>query len=204
MVLSIHVGFRHCGKKTISVIVDYTIKSRQLNPTTVIYVVDVELLDGGETKYHWCIRFLVLNIEAFRKSFHDFLEKFIRSVLITDSVLSSIGAFELMEFQNGLEQLDFPKQQQTALNILRDYISSIGGGGSGTKAPTRQSVLSSIGAFALMEFQNGLKQLDFAKQQQTALNILRDYISSIGGGGSGTKAPPRQSIIDKVDWSIFN
>ena len=49
MVLSIHIGFRHCGKKTISVIVNYTIKSRQLNPTTVIYVVDVKLLDGGET-----------------------------------------------------------------------------------------------------------------------------------------------------------
>ena len=29
-----------------------------------------------------------------------------------------------MKFQNKLEQLDFPKQQQTALNILRDYIIS--------------------------------------------------------------------------------
>ena len=124
MVLSIHIGFRYCGKKTISVIVDYTIKSRQLNLTTVIYVVDVELLDGGETKDHWCIRFLVPTIEAFRKSFHDFLEKFIRRVLITDSVLSFIGAFELMEFQNRMDQLDFSKQQQTALNILRDCMIS--------------------------------------------------------------------------------
>ena len=48
MVLSIHIGFRHCEKNTISVIVDYTIKSRQLNPTTIIYVVDDELLDGGK------------------------------------------------------------------------------------------------------------------------------------------------------------
>ena len=86
MVLSIHIGFRHCGTKTISVIVNYTIKSRQLIPTTVIYVVDVELIDGGNTKYHSCIRFLVPTIEAFRKSFHDFLEKFIGRVLITDFV----------------------------------------------------------------------------------------------------------------------
>ena len=124
MVMSIHIGFRHCEKKTISVIMDYTTKSRQLNPTTVIKVVDVELLDGGETKDHWCIRFLVPTIEAFGNSFHNFLDTFIRRVLITDSVLSSIGAFELMEFQNKMDQIDFPKQQQTALDILRDYMIS--------------------------------------------------------------------------------
>ena len=124
MVVAIHIGFRHCGKKTISVIVDYTIKARQLNPTTVIYVADVELLDGGETKDHWCIRFIVRIIEAFSMSFHDFLEKFIRRVLITDSVLSSIGAFELIMFQNRINQLDFPQQQQTDLNIVRDYMIS--------------------------------------------------------------------------------
>ena len=45
MVVSIHIGFKHCGKKTISVIVDYIIKARQINPTTVIYVLDVDLLD---------------------------------------------------------------------------------------------------------------------------------------------------------------
>ena len=47
MVVSIHIGFRHCKKKTISVIVDYTIKDLQLNPTTAIYVAYVELLDRG-------------------------------------------------------------------------------------------------------------------------------------------------------------
>ena len=124
MVVSIHIGFRHCGKTTISVIVDYTSKARQLNPTTVMYVADVELLDGGKTKDHWCIRFLVLIIEAFSMSFHDFLEKFIRRVLITDSVLSSIGAFELILFQNRIDQLDFPQQQQTDLNILRNCMIS--------------------------------------------------------------------------------
>ena len=122
MVVSIHIGFRHCGKKTISVIVDYTIKARQINPTTLIYVLNVELLDGGEINNHWCIRFLVPISEACSTYFHDFLEKFLRRILITDSVLSSIGAFELMVFQNRMDQLDFSKQQQTALNILRDFM----------------------------------------------------------------------------------
>ena len=57
-------------------------------------------------------------------SFHDFLEQFIRKVLITDSVLISIGAFELIVFQNWIDLLDFPQQQQTNLNISRDYINS--------------------------------------------------------------------------------
>ena len=57
-------------------------------------------------------------------SFHDFLEKFIRRVLITDFDLSFIGAFKLIVFQNRIDQLDFPKEQQRDLNILRDYIIS--------------------------------------------------------------------------------
>ena len=122
MVVSIHIGFRHCGKKTISVIVDYSIKARQINPTTVIYVVNVELLDGGEIKHHWCIRFLVPISEACSTSFHDFLKKFIRRVLITDPVLSSIGAFVLMVFQNRIDQLDYPDKQHTAIDMLKDFM----------------------------------------------------------------------------------
>ena len=122
MVVSIHIGFRHFGKKTISVIVDYLIKARHINSTTVIYVVDVELLDGGEIKNNWCIRFLVPISAACSTSFHDFLEKFIRRVLITDPVLGSIGAFELMVFQNRIDQLDFPDQQHTALDMLKDFM----------------------------------------------------------------------------------
>ena len=119
-----YIGFSHCGDKTISVTVEYTIKGRQLISTTVIYVVGFDLLDGDEIKNHWCIRFVVPIIETFRMSFHDFLDKFIRRVLITDSVLSSIGPFELMVFQNRIDQLDFHQQQQTALNILREYMIS--------------------------------------------------------------------------------
>ena len=87
-------------------------------------MVDVELLDGGITKDHWCIRFLVLTIETFGNSFHNFLDTFRCRVLITDFVLSSIGAFELIKFQNKMDQLDFPKQQQTALDMLKKYMIS--------------------------------------------------------------------------------
>ena len=125
MVSSIHIGFRHCGKRTISVIVDYTIKSRQLNPTTVIFVVNVELLDWGEVKNQWFIRFLVPITEASHVSFDHFLDKLIRKVLITDSVLSSIGAFELMKFKNKIIQTDL-QQKQTSLDILKEYMYSKG------------------------------------------------------------------------------
>ena len=62
-------------------------------------MVNVELLDAGEITDDWYIRFLVPVSEAFHQSFDDFLEKFIRTVLITDSVLSSIGADQLMAFK---------------------------------------------------------------------------------------------------------
>ena len=107
MVSSIHIGFRHCRKRTISVIVDYTVKRRQLNPTTVIFIVNVELLDGGKVKNQWCIRFLVPITEATHVSFHNFLDRFIRKVLITDSILCSIKAFELMKFKSKISQNDF-------------------------------------------------------------------------------------------------
>ena len=104
---------------------DYTIKSRQLNPKTVIFVVNVKLLDGGEVKNQWCIRFLVPITEASHVSFHNFLDRFIHKVLITDSVLSLIRAFELMEFNKKISQIDF-QQKQTSLGILKDYMLSKG------------------------------------------------------------------------------
>ena len=124
MVLSIHIGFRHCGKRTISVIVDYSIMRIQHNPTTVIFVINVELLDGGKLKING---FYVFSYPSPRipMSFHNFLDRFIRKVVITDSVLSSIGAFELMECKNKISQIDF-KQNQTSLQILKDYMFSKG------------------------------------------------------------------------------
>ena len=81
MVVLIHIGFRHCGKMTISVIVDYSITARIINPTTVIYVMDVKLLDGDEIKNYWCIRFLVPISEACSTSFHGFWKNLFRESL---------------------------------------------------------------------------------------------------------------------------
>ena len=47
---------------------------------------NVELLDAGEITDDWYIRVLVPVSEAFGQSFDNFLKKFIRTVLITDSV----------------------------------------------------------------------------------------------------------------------
>ena len=107
MISSIDIGCRHCGKRTITVIVDYTIKNRQLNPKTVIFVVNIERLDGGAVKNQQCRRFLLFITEASNVSFHDFLDRFIRKYLIIDSVLSSIGTFKLMEFKNKISQINF-------------------------------------------------------------------------------------------------
>ena len=83
-------------------------------------MVNVELLDAGECTKDWYIRFLVPVSAAFHQLFDDFLENFICTVLITDSVLSSIGADEVMAFQNSIEQVDFVHQQQTMLNNLKE------------------------------------------------------------------------------------
>ena len=70
MVVLICICFKQCGKIIIFVNVDYTIEDRQLNLTTVI---DVEFLDGGEIKNHWCISVFVLTREACSTSLHKFL-----------------------------------------------------------------------------------------------------------------------------------
>ena len=50
MVLLIHNKFSHCGKRAVSVYLNYTLITRQLNPTTVIFVINVELLDWSKVK----------------------------------------------------------------------------------------------------------------------------------------------------------
>ena len=97
---------------------DYSIKARQINPTTVIYVMDVELLDWSEIKNYWCIRFLVPISEACSMSFHDFLEKFIRRVLITDIVLSSIWRF----WSDGVSKQDRPTRYSWPAAHIARYV----------------------------------------------------------------------------------
>ena len=58
-------------------------------------------------------------------SFHNYLDRFIRKVLITDSVLCLIGDFDQMEFKNKIIKIDF-QQKRTSLDILKDYMFSKG------------------------------------------------------------------------------
>ena len=60
-----------------------------------------------------------------KMSFFNFLENFICKVFVTDDVLSSIGAPELIKFQNRINQLYFEQDQEAALNSVRDKILTI-------------------------------------------------------------------------------
>ena len=63
----------------------YTIKSRQINLNTVIHVVGIDMYYGKEIIGHWCVRFLVPTTMS---GFHYFLDEFITTILITDSLNS--------------------------------------------------------------------------------------------------------------------
>ena len=54
-----------------------------------------------------------------KMSFFNFLQNFICKVFVTDDVLSSIGAPEMMEFQNKINQLFFEQDQEAALNSVQ-------------------------------------------------------------------------------------
>ena len=123
---SFPIGRRQCGEKKISVEVKYTIKARQINISTFIYGVDVTLVDGNKNKDHWVLRFLVPISHHLRYSFITFQQRLIRTVIITDSVLYSIGALELMKFQNKIDQHDISVKEKAELDDLRISMLSMG------------------------------------------------------------------------------
>ena len=59
-------------------------------------------------------------------SFFNFIQNFICKVFVTDDVLSFIGAPELMEFQNKINQLYFEQDQKATLNSVRDKMLTMG------------------------------------------------------------------------------
>ena len=74
------------GNKTnINTTVDsiYTTKSRQINFNTVIHVVGIDMYYGNGIIGHWCVKFLVPTTMS---KFHYFLDEFIKTILITDSL----------------------------------------------------------------------------------------------------------------------
>ena len=126
MELLFPIGRRQCGEKKFSVEVKYTIKARQINVSTFIYAVGVTLVDGNMNKDHWVLRFLVPISHHIRYWFITFLQRLIRTVIITDSVLYSIGALEIIKFQNKIDQHDISVKEKAELNDLRKSMFSIG------------------------------------------------------------------------------
>ena len=59
-----------------------------------------------------------------RISFYNFIQHFVRNVFVTDDVLLSINAPELIEFTNKIDQLDYHQHQEAALDrVLKEIIT---------------------------------------------------------------------------------
>ena len=63
----------------------------------------------------WIIRFFIPISHSMKILFFNFLNNFICKVFVTDDVLSSIGASELIKFQNKINQLYFKQDEEAAL-----------------------------------------------------------------------------------------
>ena len=94
------IGYRRCGLKEIPIRVKYLLTGRSINLATDNVAVTINLLDGKDNKNYWSLRLLVPNSHSSNQSFILLLQHFIRDVFITDSVLNSICAFNLMKFQD--------------------------------------------------------------------------------------------------------
>ena len=94
------INYRQCGLNEIPIKVKYTLKGRPINLTTDIVALAIDLLNGKDIKNHWNLRVSVPNKHSSSQSFILLLESFIRDVFVTDSVLNTICAFNLMKFQN--------------------------------------------------------------------------------------------------------
>ena len=75
--------------------------------------------NGKDIKNHLSLRFLVLNKHSLSLSFILFLQRFIRDVIITDSVLTSISAFNMMKFQNKFQDYDLSHEENAKINNLK-------------------------------------------------------------------------------------
>ena len=119
------IGYRQSGVDNIAIKVKYIIKRSQIHFSTVINAVSIDLIDGNDIKNHWFLWLLVPVHHSSSQYFILFLERFIKTVLITDSVLYSIGALELMKFQNRIEDHDLSEQEKATLEDIRNQMLSM-------------------------------------------------------------------------------
>ena len=85
----------------------------------------IDLIDGNDIKNHWVLWLLVPVNYSSSQYFRLFLERFIKTVIITDSVLYSIGALELMKFQNKIEDHDLSEKEKATLEDIRNQMLSM-------------------------------------------------------------------------------
>ena len=85
----------------------------------------IDLIDDNDIKNHWFLWLLVPVYYSSSQYFILFLERFIKTVLITDSVLYSIGALELMKFQNRIKDHDLSGQEKATLEDIRNQMLSM-------------------------------------------------------------------------------
>ena len=113
------LGYRQCGLKEIPIRVKYLLKGRRINLTTDIVAVAINLLDRKDIKNYWSLQFLVPNKHSSSQSFILLIQRFIRDVFITDSVLNSICVFNLIKFQNKFKDHDLSQEENARLDNLR-------------------------------------------------------------------------------------
>ena len=119
------IGYRQSGVDNIAIKVKYILKCRQINFSTVINAVSIDLIDGNDIINHWVLWLLVPVHHSSSQYFRLFWERFIKTVLITDSVLYSIGALELMKFQNRIEDHHLSEQEKATLEDIRNQMLSM-------------------------------------------------------------------------------
>ena len=120
------IGDHPLGERTIPITVSCDMKTRHINFNTVFYVVEIDLLEGKCRMRSWIIRSLVSTFHSMRISFLNFFQHFVRNVFLTDDVLLSIGAPELIEFKNKIDQLDYHQDLEAALDRLREEMLTLG------------------------------------------------------------------------------
>ena len=126
MKFNFSIGDHHLGERIIPVTVSCDMKTRQINFNTVYYVVEIDLLEGKCRICNWIIRLLVFTFHSMRISFLNFIQHFVRNVVVTDNVLFFIGSPELIEFKNKIDQLDYHQNQEAALDRLQEEILTLG------------------------------------------------------------------------------
>ena len=119
------IGYRPFKVDNIAIKVKYILKGRHINFSTVINAVSIDLIDVDDINNHWFLWLLVYVHHSSNQYLILFLESFIKTVLITDSVLYSICALELMKCQNRIEDHDLSEQENTTLEDIRNQMLSM-------------------------------------------------------------------------------